>query len=346
MDDDVCGNFLFFRHSKRKFVDDDVACCGTHREKLVLAYTIIGPNNFQKNNCKVGLVCVWAFGGRLSLPTSWFSKGVGLFWLSFSFFPFSNDPSNKLTVNPFTHSHHYIRSSSSRRKRWLLPHKRLHFLEFGTTTINNQQSIAMMNLDDTGTATKTTRVVRFLLAVCFFFVGLWLAKDSRSALLRGEVIETPKQISFSAAMKVEERTHVYATPPRPQPSGGVPKYLLTKRPAPTPPPKPDPTPQNNNNNNNNNNEPKNEIKNQDEGSDLSFRFCNGLEKVNTPKDYKDGFFLRYRCAGPQYNAFAKQLRSFVEKERINHHPLWGKRGIPANQTFLIIGSSHMQQVAQ
>ena len=85
---------------------------------------------------------------------------------------------------------------------------------------------------------------------------------------------------------------------------------------------------------------------QDEFDSTPYRYCDGLEKVRTPKDYKDGFFLRYRCMGPEYEAFADHLHDFVLTEAPLHNPLWGKRGIPAGKTYLIVGSSHLQQVAQ
>lgn len=176
----------------------------------------------------------------------------------------------------------------------------------------------MMSADESGT--KTTQLVRSLLAVCFFCMGMWLAKDSGANFLRGDIEETAKDATLVGNIKGEETTPV----PAPQRSGGAPK-------------------------------PKNQDKGaiedgdkegMDEGKDLPFRFCNGMEKVHTPTDEKNGFHLRYRCIGPEYDAFADHLHAFVEKDRPNHHPLWGKRGIPANQTFLILGSSHLQQVAQ
>lgn len=48
--------------------------------------------------------------------------------------------------------------------------------------------------------------------------------------------------------------------------------------------------------------------------DTPYRYCNGLKKVQAPEYYKRGFYLRYRCKGPQYDEFANELHSFVEKE--------------------------------
>ena len=180
-----------------------------------------------------------------------------------------------------------------------------------------------MSSDESGT--KTTQMVRSLLAVCFFCLGMWLAKDSGANFLRGDIEETAKDPTLLGTIKGQERSHV----PAPRPSAD-----------PAPKPNTDPKNQDKDANRGGGN------KGKDEGKDLPFRFCNGMEKVHTPKDEKNGFHLRYRCIGPEYDAFADQLHSFVEKDRPNHHPLWGKRGIPANQTFLILGSSHLQQVAQ
>mmetsp|Transcript_29 Transcript_29/g.50 ORF Transcript_29/g.50 Transcript_29/m.50 type:complete len:399 (-) Transcript_29:124-1320(-) len=85
-------------------------------------------------------------------------------------------------------------------------------------------------------------------------------------------------------------------------------------------------------------------------SNQTWRFCNALEKVApavySPGESHVGFSMRYRCEGPNYDLFSEEMHSFVWKKSKKMHPLWGKRGLRANSTILIVGSSHLQQVAQ
>ena len=203
----------------------------------------------------------------------------------------------------------------------------------------------MMSSDEIGA--KSARVARGLLAVSCFFFGMWLAKDSSSAFLQSDIeatIKVPTTIAAATATVTSASTSTTSTlvaDAPPKQTGGVPKWLLTKPPVATRPPAPETKEQDDNNDIDN----ENENKQDDQYDDLPSRFCNGLRKVHTPQDEKNGFSLRYKCVGPMYNQFAKTLQKFADKERKNHNPLWGKRGIPANQTYLILGSSHLQQVA-
>ena len=162
-----------------------------------------------------------------------------------------------------------------------------------------------------------SRVARILSAGSFFFIGMWLAKDSGGAFLAGGVQETAKDPSMQSTQFAPRAKDTANEAPRDTPLETAPSHA-----------------------------PKSEKQKKSYSEKSPTRFCNGLEKVYAPEYPKEGFYLRYRCQGPIYDEFAEQLHTFVEEERKNHDPLWGKRGIPANQTFLILGSSHLQQVAQ
>jgi hypothetical protein len=79
-------------------------------------------------------------------------------------------------------------------------------------------------------------------------------------------------------------------------------------------------------------------------NELPLRFCDVQGKVHSP--ISDAYIpMRYHCEGPLYDKFSKELHTFVE-DYDAPNLLWGRQGLAANSSTLIVGNSHLQQITE
>jgi hypothetical protein len=74
------------------------------------------------------------------------------------------------------------------------------------------------------------------------------------------------------------------------------------------------------------------------------RFCDVRERIQSP--LSEAYIpIRYRCEGPLYDQFAEDLHAFIDQYDALD-PLWGRQGLAANSSTLIVGNSHLQQITE